>query len=239
MDLYHLRQGLHVMASSWDYHRGAESRVSVCGKSVRFTPRVTACSGGGGAARAGSQAVEGMSGQAARLLPLLSHRTTTLEEVASPFRLSATQLEASLLFKGKVLFFLWIYCTRTRDKVEISCPGLQISWLVAFCLAENYKSSASSWRFGCSLQTLCSFLDLKLLVSFLCQEHLYIFCHMGVLYLHILTNFLFCPLIPYNQIWLNKVSGCTSLRIQSRKPDWRFLCQQQSLNRYCYGLFLL
>jgi hypothetical protein len=37
MDLYHLRQGLHVIASSWDYHRGAESRVSVRGNSVRFT----------------------------------------------------------------------------------------------------------------------------------------------------------------------------------------------------------
>jgi hypothetical protein len=36
MDLYHLRQGLHVIASSWDYHRGAESRVSVRGNSVRF-----------------------------------------------------------------------------------------------------------------------------------------------------------------------------------------------------------
>jgi hypothetical protein len=37
MDLYHLRQGLHVIAASWDYHGGAESRVSVCGNSVRFT----------------------------------------------------------------------------------------------------------------------------------------------------------------------------------------------------------
>jgi hypothetical protein len=36
MDLYHLRQGLHVIASSWDYHGGAESRVSVRGNSVRF-----------------------------------------------------------------------------------------------------------------------------------------------------------------------------------------------------------
>jgi hypothetical protein len=36
MDLYHLRQGLHVIASSWNYHRGAESRVSVHGNSVRF-----------------------------------------------------------------------------------------------------------------------------------------------------------------------------------------------------------
>jgi hypothetical protein len=25
MDLYHLRQGLHVIAASWDYHGGAES----------------------------------------------------------------------------------------------------------------------------------------------------------------------------------------------------------------------
>jgi hypothetical protein len=39
MDLYHLRQGLHVIASSWDYHGGAESRVSVRGNSVRFTSR--------------------------------------------------------------------------------------------------------------------------------------------------------------------------------------------------------
>jgi hypothetical protein len=38
MDLYHLRQGLHVIASSWDYHGGAESRVSVRGNSGRFTP---------------------------------------------------------------------------------------------------------------------------------------------------------------------------------------------------------
>jgi hypothetical protein len=36
MDLYHLRQGLHVIASSWDYHGGARSRVSVRGNSVRF-----------------------------------------------------------------------------------------------------------------------------------------------------------------------------------------------------------
>jgi hypothetical protein len=36
MDLYHLRQGLHVIASSWDYHGGAEGRVSVRGNSVRF-----------------------------------------------------------------------------------------------------------------------------------------------------------------------------------------------------------
>jgi hypothetical protein len=39
MDLYHLRQGLHVIAASWDYHRGAESRVSICGNSVRFKER--------------------------------------------------------------------------------------------------------------------------------------------------------------------------------------------------------
>jgi hypothetical protein len=32
-----LRQGLHVIASSWDYHGGAESRVSVRGNSGRFT----------------------------------------------------------------------------------------------------------------------------------------------------------------------------------------------------------
>jgi hypothetical protein len=31
-----LRQGMHVIASSWDYHGGAESRVSVRGNSVRF-----------------------------------------------------------------------------------------------------------------------------------------------------------------------------------------------------------
>jgi hypothetical protein len=37
MDLHHLRQGLHVIASSWDYRRGAESRASVRGNSVRFT----------------------------------------------------------------------------------------------------------------------------------------------------------------------------------------------------------
>jgi hypothetical protein len=36
MDLYHLRQRLHVIASSWDYHGGAESRVSVRGNSGRF-----------------------------------------------------------------------------------------------------------------------------------------------------------------------------------------------------------
>jgi hypothetical protein len=36
MDLYHLRQGLHVIASFWDYHGGAKSRVSVRGNSVRF-----------------------------------------------------------------------------------------------------------------------------------------------------------------------------------------------------------
>jgi hypothetical protein len=36
MDLYHLRQGLHVIASSWDYHGGAESRVSVRGNSGRY-----------------------------------------------------------------------------------------------------------------------------------------------------------------------------------------------------------
>jgi hypothetical protein len=36
MDLYHLRQGLHVIASSWDYHGGAESRVSVRGNSGCF-----------------------------------------------------------------------------------------------------------------------------------------------------------------------------------------------------------
>jgi hypothetical protein len=36
MDLYHLRQGLHVIASSWDYHGGAASRVSVRGNSGRF-----------------------------------------------------------------------------------------------------------------------------------------------------------------------------------------------------------
>jgi hypothetical protein len=40
MDLYHLRQGLHVIASSWDYHGGAESRVSVCGNSGRFSYHV-------------------------------------------------------------------------------------------------------------------------------------------------------------------------------------------------------
>jgi hypothetical protein len=33
---YHMRQGLHVIASSWDYHRGAESQVSIRGNSVRF-----------------------------------------------------------------------------------------------------------------------------------------------------------------------------------------------------------
>jgi hypothetical protein len=32
-----LRQGLHVIASSWDYHGGAESRVSVRGNSGRFS----------------------------------------------------------------------------------------------------------------------------------------------------------------------------------------------------------
>jgi hypothetical protein len=37
MDLYHLRQGLHVIASSWDYHIGAGSRISVCENSVHFT----------------------------------------------------------------------------------------------------------------------------------------------------------------------------------------------------------
>jgi hypothetical protein len=37
MVLYHLRQGLHVIASSWDYHRGAESRISVRGNSGRFS----------------------------------------------------------------------------------------------------------------------------------------------------------------------------------------------------------
>jgi hypothetical protein len=26
-----------VIAASWDYHEGAESRVAVCGNSVRFT----------------------------------------------------------------------------------------------------------------------------------------------------------------------------------------------------------
>jgi hypothetical protein len=36
MDLYHLRQGLHVIAYSWDCHGGAGSRVSVRGNSVRF-----------------------------------------------------------------------------------------------------------------------------------------------------------------------------------------------------------
>jgi hypothetical protein len=36
MDLYYLRQGLHVIASSWDYHEVAESWVSVRGNSVRF-----------------------------------------------------------------------------------------------------------------------------------------------------------------------------------------------------------
>jgi hypothetical protein len=36
MDLYHLRQGLHVIAAFWDYHDGAESRVSIWGISVRF-----------------------------------------------------------------------------------------------------------------------------------------------------------------------------------------------------------
>jgi hypothetical protein len=36
MDLYHLKQGLHVVASSWDYHRGAESRVSVRGNFGSF-----------------------------------------------------------------------------------------------------------------------------------------------------------------------------------------------------------
>jgi hypothetical protein len=36
MDLYHLRQRLHVIASSWDYRGGAESRVSVRGNSDRF-----------------------------------------------------------------------------------------------------------------------------------------------------------------------------------------------------------
>jgi hypothetical protein len=41
----------------------------------------------------------------AEIFPLLSHRTATLEEAATPFHLSAAQLEASLLFKGKVLFF--------------------------------------------------------------------------------------------------------------------------------------
>ena len=37
MDLYHLRQGLHVIATSWNYHRGAEDRVSSFGNLVRFT----------------------------------------------------------------------------------------------------------------------------------------------------------------------------------------------------------
>jgi hypothetical protein len=40
MDLYHLRQGLHVIASSWDYHGGAESRVSVRGNPGRFSQSV-------------------------------------------------------------------------------------------------------------------------------------------------------------------------------------------------------
>jgi hypothetical protein len=34
-----LRQGLHVIASSWDYHGGAESRVSVRGNPGRFMDR--------------------------------------------------------------------------------------------------------------------------------------------------------------------------------------------------------
>jgi hypothetical protein len=34
--LYHLRQGLHVIAASWDHRGGAESRVSVCGNSAHF-----------------------------------------------------------------------------------------------------------------------------------------------------------------------------------------------------------
>jgi hypothetical protein len=48
MDLYHLRQGLHMIASSWDYHGGAESRVSVRENSVRFSknPLLTLLSGG-------------------------------------------------------------------------------------------------------------------------------------------------------------------------------------------------
>jgi hypothetical protein len=37
--LYHLRQGLHVIASSWDYHGGAESRVPVRGNPGRFRGR--------------------------------------------------------------------------------------------------------------------------------------------------------------------------------------------------------
>jgi hypothetical protein len=37
MDLYHLRHGLHMIAASWDYHGGAESRVSICGNSVHFS----------------------------------------------------------------------------------------------------------------------------------------------------------------------------------------------------------
>jgi hypothetical protein len=41
MDLYHLRQGLHVIASSWDYHEGAESRISIRGNLVRFTHGLT------------------------------------------------------------------------------------------------------------------------------------------------------------------------------------------------------
>jgi hypothetical protein len=48
MDLYHLRQGLHVIASTWDYHGGAESRVSVRGNSVHFRVQATTLVNGPG-----------------------------------------------------------------------------------------------------------------------------------------------------------------------------------------------
>ena len=36
-DLYHLRQGLHMIAASWDYHRGAVGWILLFGNPVRFS----------------------------------------------------------------------------------------------------------------------------------------------------------------------------------------------------------
>jgi hypothetical protein len=37
MDLYLLRQGLHVIGTSWDYHGGAEGWILLFGNPVRYT----------------------------------------------------------------------------------------------------------------------------------------------------------------------------------------------------------
>jgi hypothetical protein len=97
MDLYHLRQGLHVIAASWDYHRGAKSRVSVCGNSIRF--------GGDGCG-------DGCGGGYCALVAVLDTLLITLSPETRPMKFLERNGQWTLLYNlkfglGNQIWFVW------------------------------------------------------------------------------------------------------------------------------------